>query len=385
MKIFLGIAAVLAGLGLLWLAPGNAPARAAQLTGAQQSGSVITCSSDDMRRHYCAADVSGGAQLVRQRSEAQCIFGQTWGYTSGRGIWVDRGCRGDFQTTANWSGWDNNYNIYCASDNGKRNWCLTDTRNGVQMVRQRSGSPCVFERTWGYDRRGVWVDRGCRADFQIGGSNWQPGASGTQVINCSSDDMRRHVCPVNTGGDVRLIRQRSEADCVYGSTWGFDVQGIWVDRGCRADFLIGGNYGQPGGGGQQTITCSSDDMNRNVCPADTSGGVQLIRQFSSADCDFNSTWGYDAQGIWVDRGCRAEFRLGGSYGQQTGGAQQTITCSSDDMHRNFCSVNTRGGVRLVHQRSEAPCVFNQTWGYNAQGIWVDRGCRADFAVGGSYY
>jgi len=26
---------------------------------------------------------------------------------------------------------------------------------------------CVFNRTWGYDRDRIWVDRGCRADFEI--------------------------------------------------------------------------------------------------------------------------------------------------------------------------------------------------------------------------
>jgi hypothetical protein len=210
-------------------------------------GQVITCSSNDMRRNYCAADVRGGAQLVRQRSDAPCIFNHTWGFINGRGIWVDRGCRADFQVGGSgWGGWDNGYNIYCASDDGRRNVCPTDTRGGVQLVRQISGSPCDFGRTWGYNHRGIWVDRGCRADFRIGGGGgggngggWQPGGGGVQVITCSSDDMRRQNCRVDTRGGVRLVRQRSDADCVYGRTWGYDRGGIWVDRGCRADFEVG--------------------------------------------------------------------------------------------------------------------------------------------------
>src|SRR4030095_4007885 len=59
--------------------------------------------------------------------------------------------------------------IYCASDDGKRRYCGADTRGGVQLVRQRSGSPCDRGRTWGYDRNGIWVDRGCRADFELRG------------------------------------------------------------------------------------------------------------------------------------------------------------------------------------------------------------------------
>jgi hypothetical protein len=173
---------------------------------------------------------------------------------------VDRGCRADFQIGGggggdrdrdrdrdngggggNWKGWDNGYNIYCASDNGRKNWCATDTRGGVQLVRQRSGSPCDYGRTWGFDQRGVWVDRGCRADFQIGGKGgWNPGGGGMTTINCSSNDMHRKVCNVNTRGRVRLIRQRSDADCIYGQTWGYDRNSIWVDNGCRADFEVGG-------------------------------------------------------------------------------------------------------------------------------------------------
>src|ERR1700733_1744525 len=150
---------------------------------------IISCSSDNMRRNYCAADVRGGVQLIKQRSDSPCIFNRTWGFINGRGIWVDRGCRADFAITRpNWGGWDNGYNIYCASDNGRRNVCPTDTRGGVQLIRQRSGSACDFGRTWGYDRRGIWVDRGCRADFQIGGGGggWKPGGGGTQVVTCSS-------------------------------------------------------------------------------------------------------------------------------------------------------------------------------------------------------
>src|SRR5262249_15647622 len=62
----------------------------------------------------------------------------------------------------------------------------------------------------------------------------------------------------------------------------------------------------------QTVTCSSDDMGRHTCPIDARGGVQLTRQISGSPCIFGRTWGYDSKGIWVDRGCRAEFQVGSS-------------------------------------------------------------------------
>jgi hypothetical protein len=136
--------------------------------------------------------------------------------------------------------------ITCSSDNGRRNYCAADTRGGVSMIRQRSGSACVQGSTWGYDRRGIWVDRGCRADFMIntgrpgrpGYGPGGPGGGGGQSITCSSDNMRRNYCAADTRRGVQLVRQRSDARCIQGSTWGYDRRGIWVDRGCRADFLV---------------------------------------------------------------------------------------------------------------------------------------------------
>ena len=58
--------------------------------------------------------------------------------------------------------------LYCASDDWKRRNCPMDTRAGVQLFKQRSDTACLFGQTWGYDGRGVWVDRGCRADFVQG-------------------------------------------------------------------------------------------------------------------------------------------------------------------------------------------------------------------------
>ena len=64
--------------------------------------------------------------------------------------------------------------ITCASDDGRRVYCDADTRRGVRLVRQISGSPCQEGSTWGYDARGIWVDRGCRAEFVSGEGTGQP-------------------------------------------------------------------------------------------------------------------------------------------------------------------------------------------------------------------
>lgn len=82
----------------------------------------------------------------------------TFRRVGGRGAWDDRD--------------ENDRNrsrtITCSSNHGERVYCDADTRNGVQLVRQVSGSPCRQGETWGFDRRGIWVDHGCRAEFSPG-------------------------------------------------------------------------------------------------------------------------------------------------------------------------------------------------------------------------
>ena len=167
--------------------------------------------------------------------------------------------------------------ITCSSDDGERHHCDADTRNGVSMGRQRSGSACVQGSSWGYDRRGVWVDKGCRADF---------------VLNSYANG--------NGPGWDNNGRRRDGDD----------------DDRRRNDNYNQGNNGNYNNGPSQTITCSSDDGHRHHCDADTRGGVQMVNQRSGSACTQGSTWGYDRRGIWVDRGCRADFAIGGNYSER---------------------------------------------------------------------
>jgi hypothetical protein len=208
--------------------------------------------------------------------------------------------------------------ISCNSDDGKKHYCQAETRAGVQMVKQRSGSPCTQGVSWDYDDRGIWVDKGCRADFLLAG-NAGPNPSGGVPLTCSSNDGGRQHCPADTHGGVQMVRQISGSPCVEGRTWGFDQSGVWVDKGCRANFMLGG--GGPGNGNQpvssRTITCSSNDGKRNYCNMDTSNArITMSRQISGSSCVEGTTWGFDGRGIWVDKGCRANFlvQTGGGYG-----------------------------------------------------------------------
>lgn len=123
----------------------------------------------------------------------------------------------------------------------------------AQLVRQLSDTRCERGRTWGIDRRGfLWVDRGCGGRFApVGysggpgpgpGGPWQPGPGWDSqfVINCGSPQYGYGFCSVDVGGGGRVsIRRRtSDAQCVEGRSWGWNRGGIWVDKGCSADFIV---------------------------------------------------------------------------------------------------------------------------------------------------
>jgi hypothetical protein len=63
-------------------------------------------------------------------------------------------------------------------------------------------------------------------------------------------------------------------------------------------------------------------------------------------------------------------------------AATRLVCASANFDYSYCRVDTRGGIRLLQQLSRAPCVQGRTWGTDPRGIWVDRGCSAQFSVAG---
>jgi hypothetical protein len=131
--------------------------------------------------------------------------------------------------------------IRCESENRRPRHCDLDTRGGVRISRKLSDAPCVQGRTWGYDSRGVWVSEGCRAEFVVGaGGAYGPGGGGNygQTVRCVSQDRHQRRCNVRVRHGVDIVRQLSRTRCVQGQNWGWDRSGIWVNGGCRAEFLI---------------------------------------------------------------------------------------------------------------------------------------------------
>jgi hypothetical protein len=137
----------------------------------------------------------------------------------------------------------------CESEDHRIRRCNVDTRSGARLVRQMSDAPCVQGRTWGYDRDGVWVSGGCRGEFTLGGGGYgyggydgdRYGYGDSRVVRCESQDERRNTCGLPfRARSVTLRRQLSDTRCQQGYNWGWSADRIWVDRGCRAEFVVSG-------------------------------------------------------------------------------------------------------------------------------------------------
>lgn len=134
---------------------------------------TVRCESEDRRTQHCRKPFRGPAEVIDQLSRTRCIEGDTWGQDR-RGIWVSGGCRAIFGEGYRVSGghWrpshGRDFAVECQSRDNRYARCDWDPSYGTPyLVDQYSSSPCVRNRSWGYDtRRGyVWVDKGCRALF----------------------------------------------------------------------------------------------------------------------------------------------------------------------------------------------------------------------------
>ena len=292
---------------------------------------------------------------------------------------------------AGWSCGSQDFRSKLAGSNRKRVGCMKLPAIGLAGL--------IGLATWG-------VGAPPAAQAQYGG-----------LVECNSYDNRPNRCPIDTSGQVRVYRQISQTPCIEGSNYRVMRGAIEVRRGCRAVFASsgyqdgGGGWGGSGGsGGYSTVRCESIDGRRKFCPLDTRNGVRLERELSSSPCIKGRSWGFDRNGVWVNRGCRGEFASfggwggsggsggggwggsggwgggggwGGSGGSGGGGIEnytQRVDCYSLNGGRNFCTMPNARNARLWQQLSDTRCVRDRNWGIRPGGIWVDNGCSGRFVA-----
>lgn len=78
--------------------------------------------------------------------------------------------------------------LICESDNDRFRRCSVggygDLRDAnVRVVAKYSKSGCNEGRSWGVERRAIWVDKGCRARFEINYDSYRPNQSWNSTHN----------------------------------------------------------------------------------------------------------------------------------------------------------------------------------------------------------
>ena len=126
--------------------------------------------------------------------------------------------------------------IRCESKNGKYTSC--DVGGYVvdaSLRSQISNTPCRSGSSWGQGDTYIWVDKGCRAEFRAKVAT----SIQSKVISCNSINGKRSSCYAGSYiVEARLGSVRSNTSCQEGTSWGKSKSEIWVDKGCRADFVV---------------------------------------------------------------------------------------------------------------------------------------------------
>lgn len=82
------------------------------------------------------------------------------------------------------------------------------------------------------------------------------------------------------------------------------------DRGYYADDRGGHHHDDDRDRDRPTIVCASKDGRANRCRTDFRiQSAEIDKRYSGSPCEYGRSWGFGSNEVWVDRGCRARFRL----------------------------------------------------------------------------
>jgi Protein of unknown function (DUF3011) len=219
-----------------------------------------------------------------------------------------------------------------------------------------------------------------------------------RLIRCEAEGHGDDYCSIDTRGGVRLVRQISGASCVQNRSWGFDDGGIWVRNGCGAEFEVveaerdHGHHRDRDDERQADRRASRDEDQDEDQNEDQGQGQDEDR----GDQDENRHAANQREDDQRDEGQRDEGQRDENQqdderdnprerhhereAQRSHGAGVSVTCQSHDYGYQYCAIHVRRGAELVRQLSGSTCVSNESWGFDRDGVWVDKGCAAEFVV-----
>ncbi len=116
--------------------------------------------------------------------------------------------------------------------------------------------------------------------------------------------------------------------------------------------------------------------------SDQSGGRRIPDDQLEFYLDqIDSGWRFSTIKADIAQSLRGNSGSGGWNGNRPGSGQ-VVRCESVNERNRECSTGFRGRATLVRQHSRAACVEGRSWGQRPGMVWVNWGCRADFADSG---
>jgi vacuolar-type H+-ATPase subunit E/Vma4 len=124
--------------------------------------------------------------------------------------------------------------VRCESQSSdRRTYCSADTRGGIRLSRRLSDSECVQGSSWGYDATRVWVDRGCRADFELGNGGYAGSGIATTIPNGTELSVR-----TNESIDSKTATAGQTYSAVVNSDVLDGFGKVTIPRGSDAELVI---------------------------------------------------------------------------------------------------------------------------------------------------
>ncbi|RLA41618.1 MAG: hypothetical protein DRR42_24460 [Gammaproteobacteria bacterium] len=101
-----------------------------------------------------------------------------------------------------------------------------------------------------------------------------------EIVTCKSRDYEFQHCDAKSSPKhVKLHKQLSKTDCQQGRNWDYDNHGLWVDEGCKGEFLVET-------GGKQNR--HDDSRSKKKHKVETMYGIKITRNIKRNSADYKS-------------------------------------------------------------------------------------------------
>jgi hypothetical protein len=272
--------------------------------------------------------------------------------------------------------------VRCESRGNAQETCSIPSNARVELTRTLSQEACREGHNWGAGTSFIWVNRGCRAEFTVTSTGYEPApgyanANPNQLRACRSEADRRLAA--YTYDQISVEPDSRQGSVAYVRWWVGSTGGLCAVA-ANGRVLQFTTNPAGGSGGTTRLTCESRRNGREECGIPAGATIRLLRQISQEPCRLNDTYGRGAGYIWVAEGCRGEFEVVTAGG---GGPGSRVVCASSINTRRQCAIPPGAQARLVRQMSEVLCRTNQNWGVGPDYVWVTRGCSGEFEVTGA--